>query len=181
MELPEAWTILGLEPGANARVVRSRYLGRLRATHPDISCHADANAETVELNLAFDVVSRSTLGPAAPPTSVPGAAEGDAVGVVLIDDDTIGISAPHSETYLRLVEACHRLGEITHLEPGSGLLSVVVSFVDAPTCQLLLTLQGRANCLTEILCTIESLEAADAPPVDAVTRLLFDELSTTNR
>ena len=61
------------------------------------------------------------------------------------------------------------------------MLSVVISFVDAPTCQLLLTLQGRATGLTEIFCAIESIETADAPPTNAVTRLLFDELVATSR
>jgi hypothetical protein len=169
VEPAEAWAILGLEPVDDVRLVRSRYLGLLHRTHPDVAHHADATAETVELNLAFAVVSGSMSR-----------AGGDPTTIVLLDDDTIGVNAPHSETYFRLVEACHRLGEVTHVEPGSGLLSVVISFVDAPTCQLLLTLQGRSTGLTEIFCTVESIEAADAPPVDAVTRLLFDELSATS-
>jgi hypothetical protein len=181
VELAEAWAILDMAPCNDARLVRSQYMGRLHSTHPDVSPHAGATAETAKLNIAFGVITRSMLERPSPPTSPPIEAEGDPVGVVLLGDDTIGVDAPHSETYVRLVEACHQLGEVTHVEPGSGLLSVVISFVDAPTCQLLLTLQGRATGLTEITCTIESIGSADAPPIDAVTRLLLDELLATAR
>lgn len=181
VELAEAWAILDIKPCEDAQIVRSRYMALLLATHPDVSHHTDATAATAELNTAFRIISRSMLGQVTPRAPAPTGFGGDDMGIVLIDDDTIGVDAPPSETYFRLVEACHRLGEVTHVEPGSGLLSVVISFVDAPTCQLLLTLQGRATGLTEIFCAIESIETADAPPTNAVTRLLFDELVATSR
>lgn len=172
-----AWATLGLAPCADADVVTAHYRELLRTVHPDVSPRPDATERTVELNLAFRAVREAMLM-AGPWMEEPAR---DAIGIVLLDDDTIGVAAPHGETYLRLVEACHQLGEVTHIEPGSGLLSVVVSFVEAPTCQLLLTLQGRATGLTEVFCTIDSLSSAPAPPVADVTRLLFDELVATNR
>ena len=80
------------------------------------------------------------------------------IAVAKLADDTIGIGAPGPETFAVLLDACHRLGEVTYVEPCSGLIQVLVEFVDGPVCQLLLTLQGRATGVTEAFCTIESID-----------------------
>ena len=95
----------------------------------------------------------------------------------MLADDTIGIGLPGYEAYSMTVDALHRLGEVTHDERGSGLLQVLVEFVDGPICQLLVTLQGRATGVTEIFCTIESIDDRPAPPIEAVTRLLLETLT----
>ncbi len=180
VELTDAWSVLCMDPSADAGVVRTRYLELVRAAHPDVSSHSDAAETTVELNLAFRAIRDAMvmeLAPLGQAWMEPGR---DIVTVAMLDDDTIAIEAPPGETYLRLIEACHQLGEVVHVEPMSGLLSVIVEFVDGPTCQLLLTLQGRATGMTEVFCTIESFQAAEPPPIEAVTRLLLDELLATN-
>lgn len=169
-----------MDPSADAVLVRARYLELVRAAHPDVSSRSDAAETTVELNLAFRAIRDAMvieLTPRAQAWMEPGR---DVIAVALLDDDTLAMEAPPGETYLRLIEACHQLGEVVHVEPLSGLLSVIIEFVDGPTCQLLLTLQGRATGVTEVFCTIESFQAAQPPPIEAVTRLLLDELLATN-
>jgi hypothetical protein len=39
-----------------------------------------------------------------------------------------------------------------------------------------LSLQGRATGVTEVFCTVESLEADPAPPIDAVAHLLLEQM-----
>ena len=75
-----------------------------------------------------------------------------------------------------LLDAAHELGEISYLDPSAGLVEVVVEFVEAPTSSVLLSMQGRATGVTDVFCTVEPLSGGDAPPADAVTRLLWRTL-----
>jgi hypothetical protein len=95
---------------------------------------------------------------------------------VLVDAETIGIPAPAVEVVPLLIEAAHRLGDITYLDPGAGLLEVVVEFVGAPTSSVVLSLQGRAIGLTEVFCSVEPLSGGEAPSAEAVTQLLHRTL-----
>ena len=92
--------------------------------------------------------------------------------VTLVDAETIGISAPALEVVPLLIEAAHQLGDITYLDPGAGLLEVVVEFVGAPTSSVVLSLQGRATGVTEVFCSVEPLSGGEAPAAAAVTALL---------
>ncbi|MFI5044308.1 MAG: hypothetical protein ACHQDC_05905, partial [Acidimicrobiales bacterium] len=55
-------------------------------------------------------------------------------------------------------------------------LEVVVEFIEAPTSSILMTLQCRATGVTDVFVNVEPLSGGDAPPSDAVTRLLFRTL-----
>ena len=179
MDLTDAWRHLGIEPTGDVVAVRTAYLQRLHIVHPDHSSAPDANDSTFALTTAYQVVVATIgEGAAAPPASTPIVPLVDAriVPIAMVEGDTIAVALPGGETYALLVEAAHRLGEITHIEPSSGMLQVIVEFVEAPVSQLLMTLQGRATGVTEIFCSIESLENRPAPPIDAVTQLLLDQL-----
>ena len=93
-----------------------------------------------------------------------------------LDGDTIGLSLPPDDALLLVIEAAHQLGDIAYLDPSNGLVEVLVEFVGAPTASLLLTLQGRATGITEVMCTVEPLSGGELPPNDAVTRLLVETL-----
>ncbi len=198
MELGRAWRVLGMDPCDDPGELRAGFARRLFDLHPDHSDAPDATAATIELNEAYQVVV-THLGAAthAPPSSANGSADPssappsapratapraddprEVVAIAQLDDDTIGIGAPGPETYRVLLEAAHRLGEVIYVEPSSGLIQVMVEFVDGPICQLLLTLQGRATGVTEAFLTIESLDDEPPPPIDAVTRLYIDTLTT---
>ncbi len=190
MEQHEARRILGVGHDADGDAVRAAYPGLLLRTHPDVSGAVDATQRTIELTRAFQLLS--TAPPDAtdtapdrttpePPTPEPTAPEGtppevEPLDVELVDDDTIAIGAPANETLLLLIEAAHRLGEISYLDPSAGLLEVVVEFIEAPTSSVLLAMQGRATGVTDVFCTVEPLSGGEAPPADAVTRLLWRTL-----
>jgi hypothetical protein len=191
MELTEAWRHLGIEPTRDLAEVRSAYLARLHRVHPDKSGGdpAEANDRTIALTTAYRVVvdlggeaatttddaSEADL-PGAAPTVPVATARTVVVPIAMVEDDTIAVALPPDATYGLVVEAAHHLGEVTHIEPSSGLLQVVLEFVEAPPCSLLVTLQGRATGVTEAFCTVESLDAQPAPPIDAVVALLLEEM-----
>jgi hypothetical protein len=183
MEWVEALVVLGLTDAPDEPTVRSAFRARLRETHPDLNAATDATERTVRLTTAYRVAlahlnrpapspdrPRPPAQPAAPTPTV------EPIGVELVDAETIGIGAPAAEVLPLLIEAAHQLGDITYLDPGAGLLEVVVEFVGAPTSSVVLSLQGRATGITEVFCTVEPLSGGEAPSDEAVTHLLWRTL-----
>lgn len=101
------------------------------------------------------------------------------IGVRLVGNDSISVSAPAEEALMLLIDAAHDLGEISYLDRTAGLLEVIVEFVEAPTSSVLFSLQGRADGTTEVFCTVEALSGGDSPPAEAVTRLVLRTLRDT--
>lgn len=199
MQADRARQLLGVSEGADAPTLRAAYRQLLHRTHPDVSDRGDATARTVELTEAYRLLTEvaeeaeqapgagdAAAEPAAPASGTTAGARvraGEAmrrpprtVSIALLDDQTIGIGAPPDESLLLLIEAAHDLGEVSYLDPSAGLLEVVVEFVDAPTSSIVLSLQGRATGITEVFCTVEPLSGGEAPPADAVARLVVDTL-----
>ncbi len=203
MQVDEARRILGLSPTADidVEIVRSSYRRLVRTAHPDVSARPDAADRTAALTVAYRVLTQAiTTGAptrtapsssgtaaraAAPPR--PGAAPPPQptrpapppeprIQVALIDDDSIAIAAPADEALMLLLDTAHSLGEISYLDRTAGLVEVIVEFVEAPTSSVLFSLQGRANGTTELFCTVEPLSGGEAPPTDAVTRLVLATL-----
>ena len=184
MRVSEAQAILGVGADDDRNAVRSAYRSLLLRTHPDVSRHADAAARTMRLTTAYTTlldpavdaaVDRDTRDHDPSPDEVPEPGR-EPVVVTLVGTDTIGVEAPANETLMLLIDAAHRLGEITYLDPAAGLIEVVVEFVEAPTSSILMTLQGRATGTTEINVTVEPLSGGSSPPGDAVTRLVLRTL-----
>jgi hypothetical protein len=197
MDRSEALAVLGLVDATDEASVRSAFRSRLRDTHPDLNAASDATERTVRLTTAYRVVLAHLASPgpdagsadasaeqADAPRAGDGAAPAPPTGdqdpgaeAVLVDAATIGIPAPAVEVVPLLIEAAHRLGDITYLDPGAGLLEVVVEFVGAPTSSVVLSLQGRAATgLTEVFCSVEPLSGGEAPSAEAVTQLLHRTL-----
>lgn len=203
MDRDEAARLLGVEPGADDATVRGAYRRLLLVTHPDVSPASDATDRTVRLTRAVevltgpgapaaaaaeariepdaDVAAEDRNGSAAPRTGrasggAPTGRPDRAVAVALVDDDTIGIAAPHDEALLLVLETAHELGEVAYLDHSAGMVEVVVEFLDAPTSSVLMSLQGRATGVTEVFCTVEPLSGGDAPSAEAVARLLLSTM-----
>ena len=186
VDLAQAWRHLGIEPTDDPDAIRAAYLRRLRVVHPDTvpaTESASANDATIALVDAYRLAVRHADAPAGSEAgTAPAAAPAPAppprpdVPIGMLEDDTIGVALPPDATYALVVEAAHQLGEVTHIEPSSGLLQVILEFVEAPPCSLLVSLQGRATGVTEVFCTVESLEAEPAPPIEAVARLLLEQM-----
>ncbi|HET7654774.1 MAG TPA: J domain-containing protein [Acidimicrobiales bacterium] len=150
MDVDEARAVLGLAPSATVDDARAAYRRLVRAHHPD---------------LAGDV------GPA--PVAPPPAPVVDAT----TDGDTITLDVPADEAFLVLLEAAHRVGDVTHVSPGDALLEALIAFDDGRTCSLVISLQGRANGTTDAFCTLQALDAGATPPVGLVVDALVEELS----
>ncbi len=199
MPLDQALSLLGLTAGDDESATRRAFRSRLLDTHPDLNAATDATERTVRLTTAYQVVLRqlrsvdaggtrssapavdpdrsgdaarpaAAARPDGPAASAAPAAEGPSI--VLVDAETIGIDVPAIDVVPMLVDAAHQLGDISYLDPTTGLLEVIVEFVGAPTSSVVLTLQGRASGVTEVFCSVEPLSGGEAPAADAVTRLL---------
>jgi hypothetical protein len=174
----DALAVLGVPADADADVVRRAFRRRLRETHPDLNGAADATERTLRLTTAYRLLLDSPPTEQTTPPAPAGAPQPEAehLEVRLLDPATIGLAAPSSEVLPFLIEAAHQLGDITYLDPGAGLLEVVVEFVGAPTSSVVLSLQGRATGVTEVFCTVEPLSGGEAPSDEAVTHLLWRTL-----
>lgn len=175
----DARRVLGIGPDATIgdAVIAHRRLQRRH--HPDVAGVDDplATARSAELNRALAVLRTVDGVPMddvvhPPETPVDGAP--DAVGIALVGDRLI-VDAPADETYLRLLDAGVGLGGIGHLDPRLGLLELIVRFEGGPTCSVLLTLEGH-NDRTEVLCEMESIEAAATPSIEPVLARLLESL-----
>lgn len=177
----EAAAVLGVAADADTDTVRRTFREQLRRTHPDLNGASDATERTVRLTRAYKALLQPPPSEPSPPAAQPAppAARpepGPVVEVTLVDAETIGIAAPANEVVPMLIDAAHQLGDITYLDPGAGLLEVIVEFVGAPTSSVVLTLQGRATGVTEVFCTVEPLSGGEAPSDEAVTHLLWRTL-----
>lgn len=177
----EAADVLGVAADADTDTVRRTFRERLRHTHPDLNAASDATERTVRLTRAYQVLLQPPPPDPSPPAAQPTPPSArpeplPTVEVTLVDAETIGIAAPANEVVPMLIDAAHQLGDITYLDPGAGLLEVIVEFVGAPTSSVVLTLQGRATGVTEVFCTVEPLSGGEAPSDEAVTHLLWRTL-----
>lgn len=176
MDVAEARVVLGVGEGDGWEVVRLAYRRRIRAAHPD-TLGVATNPAAVRLNEAYAVLSRArragTLGPAgapAPPPS-PRPAPPPPVGVTVVGTDTLLLAAPPDEAFALLVEAGHRVGNVSYVDRSCAIFEVVVR-QDGETCSLVVTLQVRAHG-TEAFLTLEALErAATLAPDRVVARMV---------
>ena len=174
VELASAWQTLGIEPTPDREAVRGAYVARLFERHPDLSPEADADRATARLLEAFRVVvAELDRAPRVQPEPAPATA-GAVIQTLPTDDDSFIVGAPLPQTLGIVLDAANRLGEITYIEPGSGLVQAVVEFVDGPVCQLLLSLQPdpQSDRGTMVTCSADSLDSNPAPPIAAVCELV---------
>jgi hypothetical protein len=185
VDVAEARRVLGVVAGDGWDVVRSAYRRRIRAAHPDTQ-GAGATAAAVRLNEAYAVLSRAKRAgelqaPAAPGApGAPGARPAPpppappTVGVATVGTDTILLAAPPDEAFALLLEAGHRVGNVSYVDRSCSIFEVVVR-QDGETCSLVVTLQGRAHG-TEAFLTLEALSRPASLPTDHVLRRLVAAL-----
>jgi hypothetical protein len=191
LELAEARRVLGVEARDDWSVVRAAYRERVRLAHPDIAGHG-GTTRTVELNAAYRALSiarregrlheradeppvatehaPTRTGPApaatrrewAPPPGPP-------PDVRFLGADTLVLSSPPDETFRRLVEATHELGEISYLDRSSAIFEAVVHLDDGTPASFVVSLQWRAHDAScEAFCTLEALDRAEHLDVSGV-------------
>jgi hypothetical protein len=92
------------------------------------------------------------------------------VGVAAVGNDTLLLSAPPDEAFVRLLEAAHAVGAVTYVDRNCAIFEAVVR-LEGEACSLVVTLQGRAHG-TEAFLTLESLERVASHSPEPVLREL---------
>ena len=198
MDLSAARRTLGVRAGDDWDAVRDAYRDQIRRSHPDIAGPSGV-ARSVELNAAYRTLALARRegrlhavddapapsgpppGPRQPPSpravgDPPLAVRpewappvGPAPDVRLLDHDTLVITSTPDETFRRLVEATHELGEISYLDRSSAIFEAVVHLDDGTPASFVVSLQWRAHDATcEAFCTLEALDRAEHLDVSAV-------------
>jgi len=177
MDVREARSVLGVGEADGWEAVRTSYRHRIRAAHPDTKRDGATTAAAARLNEAYAVLSRAKRAgrlhapvPNAPPQPPPPPPP-PTVGVALVGGDTLLLAAPPDEAFALLLEAGHRVGEVSYVDRSCSIFEVVVR-QDGETCSLLVTTQGRAHG-TEAFLTLEAMERpASLDPSRVVRRML---------
>ncbi len=179
MDVREARSVLGVAETDGWEAVRTSYRRRIRVAHPDTQADGATTAAAARLNEAYAVLSRAKRAgrlhapvpggpPPAPPPPPPAP---PTVGVALVGGDTLLLAAPPDEAFVLLLEAGHRVGEVSYVDRSCSIFEVVVR-QDGETCSLLVTTQGRAHG-TEAFLTLEAMERpASLDPSRVVLRML---------
>lgn len=203
MDLSTARSVLGVSASDDWEVVREAYRTQVRRSHPDLVGDSGVE-RTVEVNAAYRTLAIARRegrlhattppprprGPAGRPTAKSSAekvdvrptrrpertpdAGGVADDVRLLGNDTIVLSSPPAETFRRLVEAVHSLGDISYIDRGSAIFEAVLALEDGHHASLVVSLQWRAHDATcEAFCTLEALDRAEHLDVSGVLEQLL--------
>jgi len=194
VELGAARHLLGVTAADGWEEVRAAYRARIRLAHPDVAGDAGA-LRSVELNAAYRTLSQARregrlhevpeTAPVPQPYRAPtgrgplatrpewSPVPGPPPDVRLLGNDTLVLSSTPDETFRRLVEATHELGEISYVDRSSAIFEAVLRLDDGTHASFVVSLQWRAHDATcEAFCTLEALERAEALDVSGVLHQL---------
>jgi hypothetical protein len=169
---------LGLGPTPTWTEVRIAYRAQIAASHPDRVGGDPARASLVteayatlerahrEGRLAADVPA-----PPPPPATRPTAPEPMDAPPEVLEGDTVHLAVPPDEAFARLVDACHRIGDITYIDRSCAILETLLPVEGEGVCSLVISLQGRADG-TDAFCTLEAIEHVATPPVRPIVERL---------
>lgn len=180
-----ARSTLGLGPTPSWTEVRVAYRAQIAAAHPD-RAGGDARraALVTEAFAALERAHRDGRLHHAPTAPVPPPApcvRGHRVADPLeeppevLDGDTVHLQAPPDEAFTRVLDACHRIGDVTYIDRACAILEALVQVEGEGTCSLVITFQGRADG-TDAFCTLEAIEHVARPPVRPVVEGLVAAL-----
>jgi hypothetical protein len=186
VEVPAARSTLGLGPTPSWTEVRIAYRAQIAAAHPDRAGGDAARAALVTEAYATlerahregrlhhvptpDPPAAGTAGRRPPPPPPPFDEPPE-----VLDGDTVHLVAPPDEAFIRILEACHRIGDVTYVDRSCAILETLVKVEGEGTCSLVITLQGRAHG-TDAFCTLEAIEHVASPPVRQVVERLVAAL-----
>jgi hypothetical protein len=166
---------LGLGPAPTWPEVRAAYRTQIAAAHPDRAGGDPTRAALLTEAYASLLLDRRT--PRTPDPAPPAAVVAPPAGIdEATDGDRVRLLAPLPEALARVVDACHRIGDVTYLDRGCAILETLVQVEGEGTCSLVITLHARGGA-TDALCTLEAIEHVGSPPVRPVTERLVAALA----
>jgi hypothetical protein len=189
VDVAVARTELGLGPAPTWAEVRIAYRAQIAASHPDRTGGDPARAAVV--TEAYATLERAhregrlAAVPPPPPRTSPSAAarrvppEPMDEPPELLDGDTVHLTVPPDEAFARLVDACHRIGDITYIDRSCAIFETLLPVEGEGVCSLVITLQGRADG-TDAFCTLEAIEHVATPPVRPIVERLVWALRHPN-
>ncbi|MBK7324168.1 MAG: J domain-containing protein [Candidatus Microthrix sp.] len=176
----DARALLGVSPQATHDEVRAAFRAQIGRHHPDVNPAPGTSARAMALIEAWEVLS---VEPAVtdPPVTDPPITDPPITGPLAAwaTGSSVMAAAPADEVMLWLIDAAHRVGDVTFLDMAAGLVEALVEFVDGPVVTLTLSLQGRVAAGTEVFISMEPWSRPprpDLPDPDAVARLLAHHL-----
>ena len=190
MNLSAARSVLGVSATDDWATVRDAYRTRIRATHPDLVGPGGTEG-TLRINAAYRALALArregrlhaadTPAAAAAPTPSPRPSRRPrptvshqiADDVRIVGGDTLVLSSPPAETFRRLVEATHALGDLSYVDRSSAIFEAVLHLQDGTHASFVVSLQWRAHDATcEAFCTLEALDRAEHLDVSGVLEQL---------
>jgi hypothetical protein len=183
VEVAEARRALGLGPLPDWGEVRAAYRRAIQAAHPDRA--GGSTGQAAALNDAYATLLKArrdgTLhaladldGPAppSPPSPPPPPAPPEPIaGAVLAAGETLVLPVPPDEAFVAVLEACHRVGDVTYVDRQCAIVEAVLRLAGEGTCSLVVTFQGRAHG-TDAFCTLEAIVHVHSLPVEPLVREL---------
>lgn len=176
----DARALLGVSPQATHDEVRAAFRAQIGRHHPDVNPAPGTSARAMALIEAWEVLG---VEPAVtdPPVTDPPITDPPVSGPLAAwaTGSSVMAAAPADEVMLWLIDAAHRVGDVTFLDMAAGLVEALVEFVDGPVVTLTLSLQGRVAAGTEVFISMEPWSRPprpDLPDPDAVARLLAHHL-----
>jgi hypothetical protein len=174
VDVTAARAVLGVGPDAPWAEVRSAYRATMRRTHPDLAGGATTAAAQANAAYAVLVRARARDSDAVEPVEV--VETTSTVGPVeVLEGDTVHLALPADEAFVAVLEACHRIGDVTYVDRSCAILEALLPIEGEGVCSLVITFQGRADG-TDAFCTLEAIEHVSSPPVHHVTAALADAL-----
>jgi hypothetical protein len=173
VEVHAARAQLGLGNDPTWPEVRAAYRALIQAAHPDRAGGDTQRAAALNAAYATLVRARRTGDLAQPPPPPPQPWPDEPPE--LLDGDTIRLAVPADEAFVRLLDAAHRIGDVTYVDRSCAIFEALVPVDGQGACSLVVTLQGRAEG-TDAFCTLEAIERVASPPVRPVTEALLAAL-----
>jgi hypothetical protein len=182
VEVAVAREELGLGPAPSWAQVRIAYRAQIAASHPDRAGGDPARAAIV--TEAYATLERAHRDgrladhPAPPPPPAPRVRQPVAPldePPEVLDGDTVHLAVPPDEAFARLVDACHRIGDVTYIDRSCAILEALLPVEGEGVCSLVISLQRRADG-TDAFCTLEAIEHVASPPVRPVVERLVHAL-----
>lgn len=182
MDVAQARAVLGVSADADWVAIRSAYRRLIRQSHPDLAGPEGA-ARSAQLNAAYRTLSLARSAPTTPdsttrpetgathtrrgprpraaPPSPPGRAEAPPADVTVVESTIIMTSTPQ-ESFRRLVEAAHLLGDISYIDRSAAIFEAILQLDDGAHASFVVSLDWSGHdAICHAWCTLEALDRAE--------------------
>lgn len=176
MNREQALRTLGLDAGARADDINRAYRALIRQAHPDTGGNTAVAARITEAYHWLQRASVQSLPPPRPPQ--------EDLPAPVTDDDSVALLLPPGDVFLRLVEAGHKLGEVSYIDRDAGIVQVTFTADNGVVCQLAATVvsggsvDSRGDARVEF--TLDPLASGEPPPICRVVAHLVRLIRNTS-